>query len=78
VARPSADAHPDVLVGVLSVLALVALFIPRAQVDLDPVRQTQSIEIPVNASPSVQRVFITGNIPAREKRIVVKACRASV
>lgn len=63
-------------VGVLSVLALVALFIPRARVDLDPVRQTQSIEIPVNASPSVERVFITGNIPAREKRIVVEGVQS--
>lgn len=63
-------------VGVLSVLALVALFIPRAQVDLDPVRQTQSIEIPVNASPSVGSVFITGNIPAREKRILVEGVQS--
>jgi hypothetical protein len=63
-------------VGVLSVLALVALFLPSAQVDLEPLRQTQSIEIPVNASPSVQSVFITGNIPAREKRIVVEGVQS--
>ena len=63
-------------VGVLSVLALVALFLPSAQVDLDPVRQMQSIEIPVNASPSVHSVFITGNLPAREKRIVVEGVQS--
>ena len=69
-------AHPVVrilalLVGVVSVLALVALFIPRAQVQLNPVPQTQSIVLSVTANPSVKSVFITGSIPAREKRIVV-------
>ena len=58
--------------GVLSVLAIVALFIPRAQVRLHPVTQTQSVVVPVTASPSVNSVFITGSIPAREKRIVVE------
>jgi hypothetical protein len=60
------------LIGVLSVLALVALFIPRAEVQLDPVSWTQSIVIPVIANPSVNSVFITGSIPAREKQIVVE------
>jgi hypothetical protein len=74
-------AHPltrilTFLVGVLSVLALVALFIPRAQVHLNPVRRIQSIVIPVSASPSVQRVFITGNIPAREKRMIVEGVQS--
>ena len=59
-------------VGVLSVLVLVALFIPRAQVTLSPVSTTQSITLPVVASPSVDSVFITGNIPAREKRVIVE------
>ena len=58
--------------GVLSVLALAALFIPRAQVLLEPVRQTQSIVIPVSASPSVRSVFITGSIPTHEQRVVVE------
>ena len=58
-------------IGVLSVLALVALFIPRAQVHLSPVTQMQSIVVPVIANPSVNSVFVTGSIPAREKRIVV-------
>lgn len=59
-------------VGVLAVLALVALFLPRAQVQLKPVTKTQSVEIPVMAGPSVEKVFITGSIPAREKRLVVE------
>ena len=59
-------------VGVLSVLVLVALFIPRAQVRLKPVSKTQSITLPVTASESIDSVFISGSIPAREKRVVVE------
>lgn len=68
--------HPAVrvgafIVGVSSVLVLVALFIPRAQVILQPQSKVQSIVLPVMASPSVDTVFITGSIPAREKRVIV-------
>jgi hypothetical protein len=59
-------------IGVLAVLAIAALFLPRAQVQLKPVTKTQSVEIPVTANPSVERVFITGSIPAREERILVE------
>lgn len=58
-------------VGVFSVLALVALFIPRAQVRLHPQAKLQSIVLPVIASPSADAVFITGSIPAREQRVIV-------
>jgi len=58
-------------IGVLSVLALVALFIPRAQIVLKPVTKTQSIVISVSANPSADAVFITGSLPLREKRIIV-------
>jgi hypothetical protein len=69
-------AHPLVrvlsfIVGVLAVLTLVALFIPRAEITLNPVSKIQSLDLPVSASPSAQEVFITGTIPAREKRVVV-------
>lgn len=57
--------------GVLSVLSIVALFIPRAQVHLKPVTKEQSVALAVNANPSVDSVLITGSIPAREKRVVV-------
>ena len=60
------------VLGVSSVLVLVALFIPRAQVSLKPVSKTQSITLPVTASPSVDSVFISGSIPAYEKRTVVE------
>src|ERR1051325_5611822 len=59
------------ILGVSSVLVLVALFIPRAQVILQPKSKTQSVVLPVTASPSIDSVFLTGNIPAREKRVVV-------
>jgi len=58
-------------VGVLAVLILVALFIPHAQVTLQPESKLQSVVLPVSASPAVGSVFITGNIPAHELRTVV-------
>ena len=60
------------LLGVVSVLVLVALFIPRAQVVLHPQSKMQSIVLPVIAGPAVESVFITGSIPAREKRVIVE------
>jgi hypothetical protein len=60
------------LVGVSSVLVLVALFIPRAQVILQPQSKLQSIALPVMAGPSIESVFITGSIPAHERRVIVE------
>jgi len=57
--------------GVLSVLFIVALFIPRAEVTLQPVTKTQSLSLTVSASPALEAVSITGSIPVREKRVVV-------
>jgi hypothetical protein len=70
-------AHPVVRVGafalgVLAVLVLVALFIPRASVQLTPVSKTQSVSLPVVASPSINDVFITGSVPLREKHVIVE------
>ncbi len=56
-------------VGVLAVLALASLFIPRATLVLYPETKTQSIVIPVSASESTQGVSVMGQVPAR----VVKA-----
>jgi hypothetical protein len=52
--------------GVLAVLAIAALFVPRAEIALSPESKTQSLTIPVVADPALNIVFITGNIPARE------------
>lgn len=75
--------HPVVrlgafLLGVSSVLVLVALFIPRAQVRLRPETQMQSLTLPVTASPSVETVFITGSIPARQKSVTVEGTETVV
>ena len=75
--------HPVVrvgafMVGVAAVLILVALFIPRAQVTLHPESKTQSVVLPVVAGPSVEAVFITGSIPAREKRVIVEGTQSVV
>ena len=74
---PSWSTHPVVrigafLLGVASVLVLVALFIPRAQVRLHPRTEVQSVVLPVVANPSLESVFITGSIPARETRVIVE------
>jgi hypothetical protein len=58
--------------GVLAVLVMASLFIPHAQVILKPATDVQSVTLPVQADPSVETVFITGSIPARELRVVVK------
>ena len=76
-------AHPLVrilafLVGVVAVLTLVALFVPRAQITLNPVSKTQSLDLPVSASPSVESVFITGSVPAREKRVIVEGAQTVI
>jgi hypothetical protein len=70
-------AHPvtritALAIGVLSVLAVVSLFIPRAQIILKPVVKTQTITMAVSASPNVSDVFITGSLPSHEKRMVVE------
>ena len=76
-------AHPGMrvgifLIGVLSVLSLVAVFIPRAQIALAPISRTQSLVLPVSASPSIETVFITGSIPAGERRVIVDGSKSVV
>jgi hypothetical protein len=68
--------HPVVrvsafIMGVSAVLILVALFIPRAQVTLHPESKIQSVTLPVTAGPLVSSVFVTGSIPAYEKRVTI-------
>ena len=66
------------VIGVASVLVLVALFIPRAQVTLHPESKTQSVVLPVVAGPRVESVFITGSIPALETRVIVEGTQSVV
>ena len=76
-------AHPAArvggfILGVAAVLLLVALFVPRAEVVLHPQSKIQSVVLPVIAGPSVKSVFITGTIPAREKRVIVEGTQTVV
>jgi Baseplate J-like protein len=57
--------------GVVAVLLVTAIFIPRAVIKLTPITQLQSITIPVTASTSIQSVLITGSLPAHEIAITV-------
>lgn len=59
--------------GVMAVLAVAGLFVPQAALTLHPESQTQSIVIPVNASPSFESVSLTGDIPAQTLSVVVDA-----
>ena len=61
--------------GVLAVLAIVFLFIPKAQVILSPETVLQTVSLPVQADPSVKVVYITGNVPARELHATVRGVR---
>ncbi|MDP2777499.1 MAG: baseplate J/gp47 family protein [Anaerolineales bacterium] len=59
--------------GVIAVLVVAGLFVPRAAVTLYPESQTRSIRIPVNASSSYESVSITGDIPAQTLAVLVDA-----
>jgi hypothetical protein len=58
-------------VGVLAVLTVAALFVPRAVVTLTPISQGQSITIPVSANPDTESVFISGSVPAHPTSVLV-------
>jgi len=60
------------MLGVLAVMAIASLFIPRAQIILEAERETQTVSFPVQADPSLSAVFITGSIPWRELRVIVE------
>jgi hypothetical protein len=66
------------LIGVLAVLSLVALFVPRAEIRLAPLSRTQSLVLPVSASPSTGSVFISGSVPAREKRMIMDGSKSVI
>jgi len=59
--------------GVIAVLALAGIFIPRAVVTLYPEAQIQSVIIPVAASESIDSVSLTGSVPAHRLSVTVNA-----
>jgi hypothetical protein len=64
--------------GVLAVLLLASLFIPRAEIILTPEKQLQVVTLPVQANPAVEDVFMTGNLPAYELRVVIEGAREAL
>ncbi|MBN1452525.1 MAG: baseplate J/gp47 family protein [Anaerolineales bacterium] len=60
------------VLGVLAVLAMAALFIPQAQVIITPEKDLQTVTLPVQADPSLEAVFITGNIPSQTVSVIVE------
>ena len=64
--------------GVAAVLALAGLFIPRAEVVLNPEAQTVFLTIPVNASPEFETVSLNGAIPAHTISLTVSDERTLV
>jgi hypothetical protein len=58
--------------GVTAILVLAGLFVPRAAVVVHPETQTESIIIPVNASPAFESVSIAGNIPVQKISVTVE------
>jgi len=57
--------------GVMAVLVVAGLFVPRAAVTLNPEAQAVSIVIPVNANPNATSVSLSGEIPARTISMIV-------
>lgn len=60
-------------VGVVAVLVVAGLFVPRAAVTLYPEAQIQSVVVPVSASTSQSSVSITGSVPAQGLSVTVEA-----
>jgi hypothetical protein len=60
-------------VGVIAVLAMTSLFVPRAALTLYPEAQTQNVVIPVAASESTKSISVTGLIPAHTLSVTVNA-----
>ncbi len=58
-------------VGVIAVLTVASLFVPRAALTLYPEAQTQSVVIPVSAGEAIESVSVTGAVPAQALSITV-------
>lgn len=58
--------------GVFSVLAIAALLLPSARLNLHPETITQRLTIPVSASPQHQTVELNGQVPAHWRPVIVE------
>jgi hypothetical protein len=60
------------LLGVLAFLAIAALLLPGAEIQLSPLSETQEISIEVTASTAVASYNLAGALPAESMRITVE------
>ncbi|MEW6717910.1 MAG: baseplate J/gp47 family protein [Chloroflexota bacterium] len=58
--------------GVLALLAIIAVLLPSATVHLLPIRKTESVVIRVQASPDIENVSATGTVPLRPYTVIVE------
>src|SRR5512142_904778 len=63
--------------GVLAVLVITAIFVPKAHITLTPVSQQQSIMLPVTAGENITSVSLAGNLPAHRVTVSVQASQAA-
>jgi hypothetical protein len=61
--------------GVLAVLTVAILFLPRTSIKLTPVSQTQLVMISVSANPGTESVYISGRVPAHQTSLLVTAAQ---
>jgi hypothetical protein len=60
-------------IAVLSLLALLAAFLPSASLTLQPQTQLQSLELTASAYPETTAVSLAGSLPARSVSAVLEA-----
>jgi hypothetical protein len=65
------------LAGVLGVLALAAVFVPRVSIVLSPVTRTQEVSLPAEASLAEPSGVVTPSLPAKPLRVTVGAARSA-
>ncbi len=63
--------------GVLAVLVIAVLFVPRAKVTLTPLSQQQSLTFPVSASKTYPAVLMNGSLPAHEISVAVSGSQSA-
>lgn len=61
-----------ILLAVAALLALVAAFVPSAQVRLTPAVIPQEITIPIRANPLAESFNLAGEVPARHVTVIVE------
>ncbi len=80
--EPDWLAHPVSRVGffvlaVLAVLAVAALFIPRAEIRLAFASQVQSVDLPMAASPDFDRLDLSGSLPAHPSSLTLNGSQST-